>query len=286
MSDDANETSLPENTQTEVPDAQEAQPDLEQEEAESPEGQPVEDEFEEIEWEGKTYKVPKPLKEGVLRQKDYTQKTQELAEQRRQHEAQQEAFKAHAQHFETYKKEYAQLAAIDDQLARYQSVDWTKFSQDDPANAQAAFFRYDQLRNARASVAETIAQKEHAKAFETQQETAKRIKQAKAVLSRDIPGWGPELQMKLRDFASKSYGYADDALDAIDDPRSVKVLHDAYVGRQLIAKQRAAEKEVKPSAEPVTPVGGRSASATKNPERMSTEEWMRWRNKQARQRAS
>ena len=46
------------------------------------EGQP-EDDTEEVDWDGAKYRVPKPLKDALLRQADYTRKTQELAEQRR-----------------------------------------------------------------------------------------------------------------------------------------------------------------------------------------------------------
>ena len=46
------------------------------------EGQP-EDDTEEVDWDGAKYRVPKPLKDALLRQADYTRKTQELADQRR-----------------------------------------------------------------------------------------------------------------------------------------------------------------------------------------------------------
>ena len=45
------------------------------------ETQPEDDE--EVEYEGKTYKVPKELKGALMKNADYTQKTQEVAEQRK-----------------------------------------------------------------------------------------------------------------------------------------------------------------------------------------------------------
>lgn len=43
---------------------------------------PLDDDTEEVEHEGKTYRVPKDLKDSFLRQSDYTRKTQEVAQER------------------------------------------------------------------------------------------------------------------------------------------------------------------------------------------------------------
>ena len=47
----------------------------------------VEEEAEEVDFEGKKYLVAKELKDALLRQSDYTRKTQEVAETRKQIEA-------------------------------------------------------------------------------------------------------------------------------------------------------------------------------------------------------
>ena len=44
---------------------------------------PTEEELEEIEREGQKYKIPKALKNEFLMHKDYTQKTQSLAEEKK-----------------------------------------------------------------------------------------------------------------------------------------------------------------------------------------------------------
>ena len=48
--------------------------------------EPEEDDSEEVDIDGKSYKVPKELKDMVLMHKDYTQKTQAVAEQRKAYE--------------------------------------------------------------------------------------------------------------------------------------------------------------------------------------------------------
>src|SRR3990167_6068838 len=58
---------------------------------------PVAEEDEEIEHDGEKFKVPKKLKDAFLRQADYTRKTQEVSETKRQLEARENELK---QHFE------------------------------------------------------------------------------------------------------------------------------------------------------------------------------------------
>lgn len=251
-----------------------------------PDGQaPEQDEFEDVEYEGKTYKVPKPLKSGILMQRDYTQKTQALAEERRQHEAEKQSHAERAKAFEANRQDYARLSAFDIELARYKNVDWTRFSAEDPTNAQAAFMRYSQLRDGREGLARELTEREQKSAFDEKQSTAKQLEQANTVLARDIPNWNPETRAKLRDFASSTYGYGADELDTVADARAIKVLHDAWLGRQLIAKQRASERKPAPPAEPIKSVGrGGSAPPQGLADNLGTAEWMKRRNAQISRR--
>ena len=57
-------------------------------------------------------------------------------------------------------------------------------------------------------------------------------------------------------------------------------LHDAALYRKSLAKA-SAPVEQKPQPQPVRKVGS-SAPAAKDPDKMSTEEWMKWRNAQVR----
>ena len=57
----------------------------------------AESEVEDVDWEGKKYAVPKELKDALMRQSDYTRKTQEIAETRRALEAKEAEIQQRAQ---------------------------------------------------------------------------------------------------------------------------------------------------------------------------------------------
>jgi hypothetical protein len=56
--------------------------------AEAGSAAPAAEELDDVEHQGKTYKIPKALKGALLLQDDYARKVQELDEQRRSHEEQ------------------------------------------------------------------------------------------------------------------------------------------------------------------------------------------------------
>lgn len=77
--DESEEDDEPEDDDEVTPDEDE---DDDTEEPKRKQAKPPLDDTEEVEHEGKTYRVPKELKESFLRQSDYTRKTQELAQER------------------------------------------------------------------------------------------------------------------------------------------------------------------------------------------------------------
>jgi hypothetical protein len=241
------------------------------------------DDHDEIEHEGQKYRIPKAVKPLVMMQQDYTRKTQELAEQKRTWEQERtqrdEAAKADA-------KDYARLVAMDDQLEQWNKVNWAQWNQQDPVQCQDAWIRFNQLKDARAKTAGELGQKYQQRLSEAQQAAAKRVEEARQVIAREIPGWNDELAGKLTQFAT-SKGMASEKLTQIATqfPEAVKFLHAAYVGEQLIAKQKAATSRPAPKPEPVPNVSTSRAPAAKDPDRMSTKDWMEWRNKQVASRA-
>lgn len=101
----------------------------------NPEGEEtegLEPEDEEIEYDGEKYRVPPKLKEaltsGVLRQDDYTKKTQTLAEQRREVEARQQALEAdrvqQAEVVKALREDVVKVGTLEGQFATFKDVDW------------------------------------------------------------------------------------------------------------------------------------------------------------------
>jgi len=228
--------------------------------------------FEEVEYEGKKYALPPELKDAILRQADYTRKTQELAQTRQQAEqtfAQQQArIEAERANIQAV----ARLTALDERLQQYAGVDWQSLSQSDPVRAQQEFFQYQQLKDSRTQFVAQIQQHEGQRAMQEQQETARQLQEANEALSREIKGWSPEYAQSLREVA-KSLGAKEEQLNGIREPWIVKALHAQKVLAEMTKKAGAAAPAV--AAKPVRTISGGNAKATVDPDKMSIEDWMR-----------
>lgn len=257
----------------------EVQPEVTAEEIDDSVENDLEEELEEIEFNGKKYAVDKDMKDAFMRQDDYTRKTQEVAEQRRALEQAQMAFQQHAQIQQQNLQAYSHLAAMDSQLEQYQNVDWQALSNEDPVQAQQAFFQYNQLKDARNQAAEGIRQREQYALHQQQENLARLSEQGKETLQREIPNWSSELAGKLSKSGIEHYGFTDAEMSSVLDPRMVKVLHDAFQYRQMMTKAKA--KPTAPDVKPVKSLKGKGPSR-KDPSKMNTAEWMEWRNSQVR----
>jgi hypothetical protein len=232
-------------------------------------------ELEDIEHEGKTYQVPKALKGAFLMQADYTRKTQELAAERRAVE------EGRAIDAETLNLR-ASLVAIEEKIAACGALDWDRVSREDPEGAEQLQAHIAELAAAHAALSENLGQVETYRSQAQQEARLAQLHQGHAELSRDLPGWSPELAQRLARFAATEFGASAREIAEIDDPRMVKLLHAAYVGANAGAMSRGAQRHAEAQASrPAATVDGR-ASAGKSPNRMSTDEWMRHRNKQLR----
>jgi hypothetical protein len=245
-----------------------------EEEAETEGGQELED----VEHEGKTYQVPRALKGAFLMQADYTRKTQELAAERR---AVDEARAVDAEALNLR----AGLVALEEKIAACQAVDWDRVRLEDPEGAERLEGHIGELAAAHAELSQGLGRLNSHRSQVEQQARMAQLHQGHAELSRDLPGWSPEMAQRLAQFAASEFGVSQEELSEIYDPRMVKLLHAAYVGANAGALSRGAQRHADAQASrPAATVAGRAA-AGKNPNRMSTEEWMRHRNKQLRANA-
>ena len=246
------------------------------------EGDLTAEELEEIEHEGKKARVPKEFKDAFLRQRDYTQKTQELSENRRAWDAQQATAQQAAQLREATFAESAKVFANRERLQQYRNLDWDAIQAADPNQAMKLDRDMRRLEAETNQLAQGITQKQQHMAFMAQQETAKRIEDGQRQLAREIPGWSPELAGKLLQSA-KSLGFNDSELAHVNDPRTVKLLHKAHLYDQIMAKQ-AAKPPPTPLPKPVTKVGGGNATNTKALSDMTPAEHAAWRNERRNRR--
>lgn len=276
-----------------IPETPEPEPDLPPEEAAADDGDSDEEDDAlpahgpiVIEYEGEEYEIPAPLKDAFLRQADYTRKTQEVAEQRKAVEADRELVQGMAARQQQSLLEYGQLAAIDIQLAQYENVDWAMAQAQNPQEAQAAYMQFNQLRDARGQIQQNITLKEQQSELEKQQARAKRIEKAKPELQREIPEYTDAYAAQLGQFA-RDNGFSPAELATVDsDPRYVKILHYAKIGRAVLEQrgkkstQKAAQPQPEAQPAPQVPTGGRSRPAQGNPDKLSTDAWMKNRSNQ------
>lgn len=237
-------------------------------------GQQQPDDFEELEWDGKKFVAPKSLKDGILRQADYTRKTQEVAETRKALEIREQQIAQQAAASEEELNARVNLMGIDAQIKQYAEVNWDALEQEDPIGAQQHWRRFTALKEQRNEAYNDYAQKQAARTQFTQQDIAKRIEETRT-FARSIPGWTPEMDSKVIDFA-KSKGVSDHQLAGVINPKVYEILNLARLGEQLLTKQQTAAPKAAdaPQLQPLTVVGARAnPTARKSLSDMSMEEY-------------
>lgn len=230
----------------------------------------------EIELNGKKYTVPAELKDGYLMQADYTRKTQEVAEIRKTAEVQ----KAEAETFYNVSQEVlearAALINVDSQLKRYQELDWRALENEDPMAAMSAWREFQQLKEVRGNVGGFLDKQQNERSVKAQQETAKRLRETRAFAETKIPGWSPEVDAKVTEFA-ESKGFTRETLLNAYSPPVYEVLYLAWLGNQSLQKQQTAPRAQPSPVQPLRTVSAKSSPAvTKSPADMSMDEYAKW----------
>ena len=215
--------------------------------------------------------VEKPLDEVVaLAQQglDYTQKTQQVAEQRKELEAYAESIKAQEQAFQEQMQlnnvlieDVAKITSLDQQLNQYANVNWQQLSDNDFVEAQKLFFTYNQLQQERSQLVSQFEAKKQQVVQKQTQLMSEKIAKGKEILAKEIPNWSPETNQALLS-TGKDYGFSDAELNSIVDPRHVKVLHDAMQWRKL--QQNSTVKKKVSSAKPVVKPGSKDTKTEAN----------------------
>jgi hypothetical protein len=227
-------------------EAQETAPEVEQEEVEGEEakGDSQEETAEagtlKLTHNGEEIEVPIAEAKNLAQQGyDYTQKTQKLAEERKAVElqtqalkAQEEAIKLQAQTQQAFIKEIAKVTVIDEQIAQFEAVDWNALSDNDPVQAQKLYIQYQQLQNNRTRTITEIQQKKQQLDQQQALQAQSRLEQAKADLLKAFPDWNADRAKELRETA-QTYGFSEQEISNVTDPRTVKLLADAAAYRKL-----------------------------------------------------
>jgi hypothetical protein len=247
------------------------------------EGEQTAEELEEIEREGKKARIPAWLKPELMMQADYTKKTQEVAETRKQYEARQAQLAQREQAFHAEAQEYAKLIALDSAIKQYEAQIAQLRQQGQHDVAQRHWMDLMEMRNAAGQLTQGLTQKQQARAAESEREHANRIQERDAALARDIPGFAPALMSKIQDYAITD-GYTPQEAQSLVDPRYVKTLNKARLWDEHQAKAKAAAAKAKqqeqPEAKPTNVVTARKPASNRLSDDMPMDKWVEIRNRQ------
>ncbi len=238
------------------------------------------DEWEVIEINGEQFTVPAKLKDGYLRQADYTRKTQEVAEQRREAEALRAEIDRRAQQLSEVAQTTNDFSAgelrarsdlqnIESELGWYEqhAADIAALANEDPVQAQQYEVRRLKLIEARRHAAGFLqsaqAQRQHFAAQEIEQRKNETWKWG----VENIPDFDRAKWEKLSAFAS-NFGADQSELTRQINPTVLQLLDLAYEGKQVrdARSQQKQPSKSKSTKRVVPPKAGLKARSNPSPE--------------------
>ncbi len=197
---------------------------------------PVEDasdapepEYVEIELDGKLYEFPKDVEPYVMRHKDYTQKTQDLAAQRKEaevHIGQIEEQRRALEFLNSVQDEQQQIQLLDHQINQYREYMRANIDSIGSTDLEKIRFHIEELNLERNKQQESMQKKEQEFQQAREQSVKELLDKSTEVLRSKIPDWNDTTQQRVRDFATSS-GFTEDEVANVTDPRYVEVLYKA-----------------------------------------------------------
>ncbi len=201
--------------------------------------------------DGEEMEVPaSELVSGYQRQQDYTRKTQELAEARREHQAEAEAVSQERQ-------QYSQLLqALSQQLESQmqQEPNWDEIYQRNPAEYVRVKAQWDDMKERQQAAQAEMQRVAQLQQQETQVRMQERLGSEREQMLRAVPEWkdGKKFdaaKKAIREYG-KSLGFSDEELGQVYDHRAVVALwkasqYDALVSKKPEAKRRDSPKSAK-----------------------------------------
>jgi len=188
-------------------------------------------------------------KNGYLRQSDYTQKTQEVGEQRKQHEA--DIAQLNEARTATVKLYETALVHAQAELAPFASVDWDALRNSDPYEAQEQASLYMAAQQKYNAVSESARQVQQQQAEEAHRQLVAHVNSEKELLKAAIPEFLDEstakaYQAKLSEYGA-SIGFTKEELGQAYDHRQLVLLDKAQKYDELMsATTTTHDKKVKP----------------------------------------
>jgi len=197
------------------------------------------------------------LKQGYSKGLDYTKKTMDLGDQRRNLETEKDTISKEKDEVSKLREEYAKkLSVVEQNLQVEDNIDWVKLAQDDPSDYAIKKAEYDKKKDLQARI-----QKEQARVNEERKQEQEKVYQSfiqsenKKLIDK-MPVFGDEKKVNkvmqdIGQFALKS-GYTEQELNMLVDHRALITLYQAAKYDQLLQKKGLQDKKVKTNTRMVT----------------------------------
>ena len=225
-------------------DVLEEESDEVEEEGEEPDEDTEDDESEESDEE--------ELVNGYSRQADYTRKTQQLAEYRKQIDNTVEQYQAEIAKTQQAREQYvsAVAQAIEtnySHLNEFRNIDWNRLKTEDREEYLIKSHEYTQAQEQIRSLQDAQSKAQQEQQTASQQEMQRVAMQEHQKMASIIPDWADDgkrqaIQKAVAEFAI-SKGYSQDELNQLVDHRSIIVLMQAKAYEDMQSKQTTARKK-------------------------------------------
>lgn len=199
---------------------------------------------------------------GYMRREDYQRKTAEVARAR----------EAVATEVDTKVKEVAthysqnldvvQKAMLKFLQAEFSDVDMNRLAEENPAEAVRIQHRAGQANLILQAVMEETQKLQEKARADSDKAFQEATRKCVETLTAEVPGWGKDLANAVSETGKAEYGFSQDELNTLSDPRMIKVLIDAHKYRQLQAAKPAIKNKVVAAPKMLKP-GAKDESAGK-----------------------
>jgi hypothetical protein len=211
----------------------------------------------EVEIDGEIYQVPTKLKDGFLRQAEFSRNMNEVSEQRKVAETTIKEATQMREMAENYAVELAKVYQLESRVKSFEDVDWQTLRLNNPAEyaAMAADLRTAELDLDR-QVSNTKLVKQNVEEANQNVISTKRQEMFKT-LEKSIPKWGDELGTKITNYALNN-GFSVEDLTLTTNPKFVESIYKSMRYDELQKakdtikdKIRSVNPVLKPSNKPV-----------------------------------
>jgi hypothetical protein len=202
--------------------------------------------FVEVEFDGKLYEVPPELKDALLRQSDYTTKTQEVAQQRKEVEVIQGQLRQQREAFEfaeSIRGDVLRAEQLENTAQQYHEYLRNNIDNLSSTDIEKLRMAIEEARRERDEIGHSVTSKQQEFQQAQQQSITELLNKGTEVLRSKIPGWGEDHQKQVRDYAT-NLGFSEAEINSVIDPRQVEVLYKAAQYDALQANKPAAVKKV------------------------------------------